>query len=104
MHRIGRTGRAGASGEALSLVCGEEREYLKSIEKLLGEKMPTSSIEGYEPSKEDLESTPIKGKAQKKSSRGGNSGRGSSNSNNSNRRRTGGGNANKNKSRRPRRD
>lgn len=104
VHRIGRTGRAGASGEALSLVCGEEREYLKSIEKLLGEKMPTSSIEGYEPSKEDLESTPIKGKAQKKSSRGGNSGRGSSNSNNSNRRRTGGGNANKNKSRRPRRD
>ena len=104
VHRIGRTGRAGASGEALSLVCGEEREYLKSIEKLLGEKMPTSSIEGYEPSKEDLESTPIKGKAQKKSSRGGNSGRGSSNSNNSNRRRTSGGGANKNKSRRPRRD
>lgn len=104
VHRIGRTGRAGASGEALSLVCGEEREYLKSIEKLLGEKMPTSSIDGYEPSKEDMESTPIKGKAQKKSSRGGNSGRGSSNSNNSNRRRTGGGNANKNKSRRPRRD
>ena len=103
VHRIGRTGRAGASGEALSLVCGEEREYLKSIEKLLGEKMPTSSIEGYEPSKEDLESTPIKGKAQKKSSRGGNSGRGSSNSN-SNRRRTSGGGANKNKSRRPRRD
>lgn len=104
VHRIGRTGRAGASGEALSLVCGEEREYLKSIEKILGEKMPTSSIEGYEPSKEDMESTPIKGKAQKKSSRSGNSGRGSSNSNNSNRRRTGGGNANKNKSRRPRRD
>lgn len=104
VHRIGRTGRAGASGEAISLVCGEEREYLKSIEKLLGEKMPTSSIEGYEPSKEDLESTPIKGKAQKKSSRGGNSGRGSSNSNNSSRRRTSGGGANKNKSRRPRRD
>ena len=104
VHRIGRTGRAGASGEALSLVCGEEREYLKSIEKLLGEKMPTSSIEGFEPSKEDLESTPIKGKAQKKSSRGGQSGRGSSNSNSSNRRRSGGGNTNKNKSRRPRRD
>ena len=66
VHRIGRTGRAGASGEAISLVCGEEREYLKSIEKLLGEKMPTSSIEGYEPSKADLESKPIKGKAQKK--------------------------------------
>jgi ATP-dependent RNA helicase RhlE len=100
VHRIGRTGRAGASGEAISLVCGEEREYLKSIENLLGEKMPTSSIEGYEPSKEDLESQPIKGKAQKKSSRAGNSGRGSSGGNGG--RRTS--NANKNKSRRPRRD
>src|SRR5690606_39802638 len=33
VHRIGRTGRAGASGEAVSLVCGEERGYLKDIEK-----------------------------------------------------------------------
>ncbi|MGB0896251.1 MAG: DEAD/DEAH box helicase [Flavobacteriaceae bacterium] len=70
VHRIGRTGRAGASGEALSLVCGEEREYLKSIEKLLGEKLPKSVVEGYEPSKDDLESTPIKGKAQKRNSGG----------------------------------
>lgn len=104
VHRIGRTGRAGASGEAISLVCGEEREYLKSIEKLLGEKMPTTSIEGYEPSKEDLESQPIKGKAQKKSSRGESSSRFGSKSNNSSRRRTGNSSANKNKSRRPRRD
>ncbi len=66
VHRIGRTGRAGASGEALSLVCGEEREYLKSIERLLGEKMEVDFIEGFEPSKEDLESQPIKGKAQKR--------------------------------------
>ena len=36
VHRIGRTGRAGASGEAISLVCSEETEYLKEIEKLLG--------------------------------------------------------------------
>ncbi len=35
LHRIGRTGRAGASGVALSLVCDEERKQLQSIEKLL---------------------------------------------------------------------
>jgi len=113
VHRIGRTGRAGASGEALSLVCGEEREYLKSIEKLLGEKMPTSSIEGYEPSKEDLESQPIKGKAQRGSG-GGRSGSGRKKSGGgSGRKKTGGhrgsnsnnsGGGDRSRSRRPRRD
>ena len=49
VHRIGRTGRAGASGEAISLVCGEEREYLKSIEKLVGLQLPVEIIEGFEP-------------------------------------------------------
>ena len=109
VHRIGRTGRAGASGEAISLVCGEEREYLKSIEKLLGEKMSADSIDGYEPSKEDLESQPIKGKAQKRGASGGKSGgsrggkksnghRGNSSSN------SGNGSRNKNKSSRSRRD
>ena len=112
VHRIGRTGRAGASGEAISLVCGEEREYLKSIEKLLGEKMPTASIEGYEPSKEDLESQPIKGKAQKRGSGGGRSGGSNRGAKSSRGHRgagginSGGGGANRNKSknRRPRRD
>lgn len=49
VHRIGRTGRAGASGEALSLVCGEERGYLRDIEKLIGLKLPISIVEGFEP-------------------------------------------------------
>ncbi len=109
VHRIGRTGRAGASGEALSLVCGEEREYLKSIERLLGEKMEVDFIEGFEPSKEDLESQPIKGKAQKRGVGRGKTGggkqagkktntqHGSSSRNTSN-------NRNNNKNRRPRRD
>ena len=35
VHRIGRTGRAGASGTAISLVCPEEEKYLKEIEKLI---------------------------------------------------------------------
>ena len=34
VHRIGRTGRAGNEGEALSLVCVDEDEFLKNIEKL----------------------------------------------------------------------
>ena len=39
VHRIGRTGRAGASGEAISLVCSEETEYQKEIEKILKQKL-----------------------------------------------------------------
>ena len=49
VHRIGRTGRAGASGEAISLVCSEETEYQKEIEKILKQKLTTEIIEGYEP-------------------------------------------------------
>ena len=35
VHRIGRTGRAGNDGEAISLVCVDEFDYLKGIEKLI---------------------------------------------------------------------
>ncbi len=49
VHRIGRTGRAGAEGEAISLVCSEETEYQKEIEKLLQEKLETNIVEGFEP-------------------------------------------------------
>lgn len=49
VHRIGRTGRAGAEGEAISFVCSEETEYQKEIEKLLGEKLKSSVVKGYEP-------------------------------------------------------
>ncbi|CAM1354357.1 ATP-dependent RNA helicase RhlE [Tenacibaculum ascidiaceicola] len=48
VHRIGRTGRAGASGEAISLVSQEEEAYLKSIEKLLGQKIIVSQLEGFD--------------------------------------------------------
>lgn len=40
VHRIGRTGRAGASGIALSFCDAEEKTYLKDIQKLTGEKIP----------------------------------------------------------------
>ena len=49
VHRIGRTGRAGCEGEALSLVCVDEAEYLKGIEKLINKKLDRHIIEGFEP-------------------------------------------------------
>jgi ATP-dependent RNA helicase RhlE len=49
VHRIGRTGRAGATGEAISLVCSEESEYQSEIEKLLKEKLNSTIVAGFEP-------------------------------------------------------
>ena len=49
VHRIGRTGRAGNEGEAVSLVCGEEKKYLADIERLLGTRLPQEVLAGYEP-------------------------------------------------------
>jgi ATP-dependent RNA helicase RhlE len=48
VHRIGRTGRAGSTGEALSLVCGEDRPLLAAIEKLINRKIEVRSVEGFE--------------------------------------------------------
>jgi ATP-dependent RNA helicase RhlE len=49
IHRIGRTGRAGAEGEALSLVCVDEQGLLKDIEKLLRKSLTKDVIQGYAP-------------------------------------------------------
>ncbi|WP_243304953.1 DEAD/DEAH box helicase [Geothrix oryzisoli] len=49
IHRIGRTGRAGSEGEALSLVCVDEHKLLKDIEKLLRKELPKDVIQGYAP-------------------------------------------------------
>jgi len=49
IHRIGRTGRAGSNGEALSLVCPEEAYALSEIEKLLKRQIPRVADTGYEP-------------------------------------------------------
>ncbi|MHA1565340.1 MAG: DEAD/DEAH box helicase, partial [Alphaproteobacteria bacterium] len=40
VHRIGRTGRAGASGKAISFCCDDQRDYLREIERLLGKAIP----------------------------------------------------------------
>lgn len=52
IHRIGRTGRAGATGLAVSLICEKERYLLTGIEKLLGEHFATQWLAGFEPSKD----------------------------------------------------
>jgi len=48
VHRIGRTGRAGASGEAVSLVCADESHLLADIEKLIEQRLPFEVVAGFE--------------------------------------------------------
>jgi len=50
VHRIGRTGRAGLEGTAISLVSAEEQELMRDIEKLLKKPIQREIVEGFEPS------------------------------------------------------
>jgi ATP-dependent RNA helicase RhlE len=88
VHRIGRTGRAGASGEAISLVSADETSFLKSIEKLINMKIEVEIVEGFEPDP-NASTEPIKPGQNRNQNRG----RSTKNSGNSNK------NSNKNKSR-----
>ena len=49
VHRIGRTGRAGNLGEALSLVCIDEKEFLENIEKLIKKDIHRFIVKGFAP-------------------------------------------------------
>ena len=49
VHRIGRTGRAGNEGEAISLVCVDEDEFLAGIEKLIKKDIPKVWLKGFKP-------------------------------------------------------
>ncbi|MEW8509013.1 MAG: DEAD/DEAH box helicase [Candidatus Thiodiazotropha sp.] len=49
VHRIGRTGRAGNEGEAISLVCVDEHKLLRDIERLTKAEIPQVVLKGYEP-------------------------------------------------------
>ncbi len=70
VHRIGRTGRAGASGEAISLVDVDEIEYVEGIEKLLGEKLSSAIIEGFEPTGKSSQNKPKQQNNRKKNASG----------------------------------
>ena len=49
IHRIGRTGRAGASGEAVSLVCLDEEGFMMEIERFTKQEIPVQILEGFGP-------------------------------------------------------
>ena len=59
VHRIGRTGRAGNKGEAISLVCVDEHEYLQNIEKLIKKDIPKVWLKGFKPDP-SIKAEPIK--------------------------------------------
>src|SRR6185503_10198632 len=58
VHRIGRTGRAGAEGEAVSLVSNEERPLMAAIERLMNRKVESRVIAGFEPGSASRERNP----------------------------------------------
>ncbi|MBV7269911.1 DEAD/DEAH box helicase [Winogradskyella luteola] len=95
VHRIGRTGRAGASGQAISLVSADEISYLRNIEKLIGMSIDVEIIEGFEPDP-NASTEPIKpgqnrnrnqNQGQRRKSNTKNSGNSKNSSRNSNRNR-----------------
>ncbi len=59
VHRIGRTGRAGAKGTAISFAAGRDRHLVKEIEKFTGQQINVSEIAGLEPSPQKYSSRPM---------------------------------------------
>lgn len=79
VHRIGRTGRAAATGVALSLVCVDEHKLLRDIERLLKREIPRLAIAGYEPDPSIKAEPIINGRQQQsRGGAGGGGGRGRS--------------------------
>jgi ATP-dependent RNA helicase RhlE len=54
VHRIGRTGRAGATGEAVSLVSLDEQGFMRDIERFTGQAVPIQAIEGFGPEENEV--------------------------------------------------
>lgn len=75
VHRIGRTGRAAATGAALSLVCVDEHKLLRDIERMLKREIPRVAMAGYEPDP-SIKAEPIQNGRQQQQTRGGGGGRG----------------------------
>jgi ATP-dependent RNA helicase RhlE len=81
VHRIGRTGRAGKGGSAISMCDAEEREYLRDIERLTGKRLTVVSDHPYvssgaAPVRDDA-AQPREGRAQQGRGQGGRQGNGS---------------------------
>ena len=76
VHRIGRTGRAAATGEALSLVCVDELKLLRDIERVLKREIPRMAIEGYEPDPSIKAEPILNGRQQQRGGAGGGGGGG----------------------------
>lgn len=54
VHRIGRTGRAGASGQAVSLVCLDEEGFMMEIERFTKQQIPVQILEGFGPAPDEI--------------------------------------------------
>ena len=66
VHRIGRTGRAADSGQAISLVCADEFEYLRNIERLLRQVLRREYVDDFEPNHNVPESQGVPAPAKPK--------------------------------------
>lgn len=71
VHRIGRTGRAGATGVALSFASSRDMSIVRQIEKFTGQRMNSHQIPGMEPKQEEAASAPKRPFSQKKDYRKG---------------------------------
>lgn len=78
VHRIGRTGRAGLSGSSISFCDGEEREYLKDIEKLIRQKVPVVSDHPFPTNDDEARSEYLAAEEAKRRPKGGRGGFGRS--------------------------